>query len=145
MGERIACILSAAVCCPLSIDFFATLLTSATSKPDDSSARLKRIDTEAMESFRKGKLEEGFAKLLDVAKTYQGLTPDNCNAEEALIVAVIYARISAIVGKSLTDEKLKAYLFATQAYSKKGGIAPDDFERWFEQVDSETKAACQKK
>jgi hypothetical protein len=109
-------------------------------KQDDEVVRLKKIDAEAMEALRNGQLKEGTFMLLDAMKAYQKVTPDDCTAEEALMVAVIYARISVIFGKSLSDDKLRVYVLATQLHSKKGGILTNDFDSWFERIALETSA-----
>jgi len=112
-----------------------------TTKHDGKAEQLTRLDREAMEAFRQGKQSDGFVKLLGAAKTYQKLTPADCTSEEALAVAVIYARIASIAGKSLPEETTLAYTFGAKEYAKKGGVASGEMLRWFEGVLKETVAA----
>lgn len=110
-------------------------------KQDAKAVRLRQVDSEAMAAFKEGQQRDGMTKLLDAAKTYQKLTPADCTPDEALALAVIYARIASVAGKSLPEETTLVYVAATKEYSKKGGVPSEDHPRWFKQVLSETVAA----
>lgn len=109
---------------------------------DQKAVRLNKIDAEAMAALRNGDLAGGVEKLLEVAKEYTKLTPDDCPAEESLALGVILARISVLVAKQSKDEVVLAYITAAQQYARKGGIARTDYPGWFQGRDDRNDSSC---
>lgn len=114
-------------------------------KKDDLKAgraeRLRKADAEAMELFRRGKKQEGINVLEVVIVPYKELTPADCTPEEALGVAIIYARALKLMAESVTKEQGAKYAEYIRIYSERGGIDPRDYLAWMKKMGEETAAA----
>ena len=141
-----------------AIDYFACLLPAqANTVPEkapsakkggdqpDKVARLRALDREAMDLFKKGQQTEGFKKLTTAVAPYKKLSAADCTPEEVLAAAVIYMRIVTLAGKQLPAKEALAFITATHDYSERGGIDPEGYLPWLQAIARETAAAYDKK
>lgn len=113
--------------------------------PSVSVQRLVRLDKEAMKSFREktdaGKYN-GLRKLVAAIEPYKKTNPDDIDPSEALIVAIIDARVSFFVVKDLKKEgpidPLKIVLHFNKQMAARGGVDEKSWLDWYKKIGQET-------